>query len=334
MIEDKPGNNGQQDGTHTVEVIPQSVAHTHPVTPDAPPIKDRPLPKRASDQITQADTGKRIQPEGEGSEVKSEVKKITKRELKPFEKQTIRLTILGILVAILTGVILYSQLSEMTHQTEILASQTESAAAGGLLDQMNTRKQLQIAQVQANAAQDSVRATQGQMRQEQRAWLAITPQKPNYSMEASNDPPPTPWPPISTDVNIKNTGRTPALHLTGWARLQRTWLTGSIGQDKPDFSKGAKRQTTPIDIPILNADETAVIRLYGPRYHWPDEMKDEHWINGEIDYCDVYNEQHFVNFCFELLATGNPVGLSQYISCNGTNSNRIDDTNSHRKCHE
>ena len=81
---------------------------------------------------------------------------------------------IGIGLAAITATLFYVQLNEMASQTQILASQNESAAAGGLFDQMNTRRQLAIAQQQAKAAQDSAKAIQQQTEIGARPWLEIS----------------------------------------------------------------------------------------------------------------------------------------------------------------
>src|SRR5580700_1777464 len=94
-----------------------------------------------------------------------------------------KIAIIGLGIAIITAALFYVQLNEMTKQTQILASQSESATAGSLMDEMNTRKQLAIAQQQAveegkqsMAAEDSVKAIRAQMRQDQRPMLTVTPE--------------------------------------------------------------------------------------------------------------------------------------------------------------
>jgi hypothetical protein len=109
-------------------------------------------------------------------------------DLEPFEEQTLALAresltiskgtfgiaILGFLAALAAAVFVGVQVFEMTKQTQIFASQTESAAAGSLMDGMNTRKQLAIAQQQAAAAQESAQAIEGQTFQSERPWVAVS----------------------------------------------------------------------------------------------------------------------------------------------------------------
>jgi hypothetical protein len=140
-------------------------------------------------------------------------------DLKPFEKQSLAIArdaldisrktywvaICGFLAALAAAIFVGKQVVLMNDQTQIFASQTESAVAGGLLDQMNTRKQLAIAQQQAGAAQDSVKAIQAQMRQDHRAWIKIPPASPELaiSMDGSGNK-------VFAKLTMVNVGRAPA----------------------------------------------------------------------------------------------------------------------------
>jgi hypothetical protein len=66
--------------------------------------------------------------------------------------------IVGIGLGIVTAAFFYWQLVEMGSQTQILASQSEGANAGALMEEMNTRKQLDIVQQQAAAATKQAKA--------------------------------------------------------------------------------------------------------------------------------------------------------------------------------
>ncbi len=101
-------------------------------------------------------------------------------DLKPFEVQSLAIAteslaisrrtygiaIFGFFAALAAAVFVGTQVYEMTRQTVIMASQSEGANAGALMDEMNTRKQLGVMQeqahadgIQAKAAQESVGAT-------------------------------------------------------------------------------------------------------------------------------------------------------------------------------
>jgi hypothetical protein len=125
-----------------------------------------------------------------------------------------KIAIIGLGIAIITAALFYVQLNEMTKQTQILASQSESATAGSLMDEMNTRKQLAIAQQQAveegkqsKAAEDSVKAIRAQMRQDQRPMLTVTPEFNHKELVVGDT--------VGGTVTFQNIGKTPAKNIVG-----------------------------------------------------------------------------------------------------------------------
>jgi hypothetical protein len=99
------------------------------------------------------------------------------------------------------------QVYEMTKQTQIFASQSEGANAGALMDEMNTRRQLDIAQKQAKAAQDSVAAIRAQMRQDQRPLLKPGTSFTHKQLAVGET--------ITGSVTVENVGKTPATQMKG-----------------------------------------------------------------------------------------------------------------------
>lgn len=118
-----------------------------------------------------------------------------------------KIAIIGVGLATITAALFWVQLYEMTKQTQILASQSEGANAGALMDEMNTRKQLDIAQVQAKAAQDSVRTMRQQMLLGQRPWVSITKAAPHqtFVFQVGQS--------IRWDIAYVNSGRSPAIRM-------------------------------------------------------------------------------------------------------------------------
>lgn len=131
-------------------------------------------------------------------------------ELEPFEQQTLAISrktywvaVFAFAAAVIAAAFVGVQVKEMTYQTQIFASQSEGANAGALMDEMNTRKQLAIAQTQAKAAQDSVTVIRQQMRIDQQGWVALDNLYPEVSTEHG------------TQVYgvLKNTGKSPARNI-------------------------------------------------------------------------------------------------------------------------
>lgn len=133
------------------------------------------------------------------------------KRLSNFER---KIALIGIGLAAITAALFYVQLNEMTKQTQILATQSESANAGAMMDEMNTRKQLAIAQQQveaagrqANAAQHSVKAIQNEMEVSERPWIAISDAKIASPISIDREGHAS----TNLNFNISNTGKTPAI---------------------------------------------------------------------------------------------------------------------------
>ncbi len=83
-----------------------------------------------------------------------------------------RLAALGIIVAAITGVFIYSQFRALVDQNQILSSQAISAAASSVIQELNTRKQLKSAQDQIQGTEKTISTMHEQMRLDQRAWVS------------------------------------------------------------------------------------------------------------------------------------------------------------------
>jgi hypothetical protein len=120
--------------------------------------------------------------------------------LNKFERRILFATWAGVAAAAITGVFIYSQFKIMSDQTQILGTQTINGSLDSIEAGRRIEKQLAIAQQQTNAAQDSVKAIQRQMRQDQRAWIDIALGNFQWSLNA----------PVAVPVVITNMGKTPA----------------------------------------------------------------------------------------------------------------------------
>jgi hypothetical protein len=148
------------------------------------------------------------------------------RESLVISKRTFRIAILGFLAAVAAATFVGVQVFEMTKQTQIFASQSESASANGLLDGMNTRKQLDIAEKQAKAAQDSVKAIQRQTIQQERPWIAadvaIVPPLVFDGQGAD----------AGINVTLTNKGHSAALYTSVWSSLVVDGVDDWMGEQK------------------------------------------------------------------------------------------------------
>jgi hypothetical protein len=199
------------------------------------------------------------------------------------------------------------------------------------------------AKASAKSAQGAVTLARESTNLEERAWLAITPVKlsfPSYENRGMRDPTP-----VEVDIKIENTGKTPAEILHGKTRLQ------IIPADPPkllqhyklpsfDYSpldRGAGNSKT-VDTPILppNASITIALTDNISRGDFLDYWPYKTAIYGELRYCDVFNEQHWINFCLEYRGgtESTPPDLSQFTSCKGVppRKNGMDTTTVHEEC--
>jgi len=237
-------------------------------------------------------------------------------DLEPFEEQTLALTrdsldisratfriaIFGFLAALAAAVFVGVQVYEMTKQTQIFASQSEGANAGALMDEMNTRKQLAIAQTQANAAQiqakaaqDSVKAIQRQIRLDHRASIVVKvsgPEPRTFNLGA----------PIVIPLDVSNIGKSTAKLIKSTVNTYILDITVDLGKTpnswQGNFGSGVifpgDKRFIPSElfnegkIPVFLSDEInekinsgkAVVLTF-----------------GRIDYRDLFGKR-WTQFCF------------------------------------
>jgi hypothetical protein len=139
-------------------------------------------------------------------------------ELKPFEEQslviarsTLHVAIFALIAAILGAGFVWMQMRIAFEQTRIMADQSISSSVAGALSAVQTQGQLNAlikqsdsAQRQAKAAEDSVNATNKQMREDQRAWIK-TSLDPTMTFTENQ--------PFITQLHFENIGKTSARNI-------------------------------------------------------------------------------------------------------------------------
>ena len=235
-------------------------------------------------------------------------------DLKPFEVQTLTIsretlaisrrtywiTIFAFLAAAAAAVFVGVQVFEMTKQTQILASQSEGANAGALMDEMNTRKQLGIlqqqavsAQLQAKAAQDSVRAIQRQMRLDHRASIVVKISEPRKFTLGE---------PIVIPLDVSNIGKSTAKNIHGTAVTYLLDISADLGPTpeswqgkfEPGVIFPGDRRTIPSE--MFNKDKTPVL-LTAETSEQINGGKAVLLTFGRIDYEDLFGKG-WTQFCF------------------------------------
>jgi hypothetical protein len=181
--------------------------------------------------------------------------------------------------------------------------------------------------------------TVGQFHLDQRAWLQIDPQSPQ-DMQPEG---------FRTDkmiiVEVKNTGKTPALHIHGHMKFQDIKDTYPYPSSKADRGLDFSYSDQPtygqaiVSIPTLHPNGSFHQVVKGAHTQ---EAHIGIFVHGEVRYCDIFNEEHWAKFCFQWVPADHPQ-LSEYRACDkiltvgGVNlapRNAIDEPNSPRQCKE
>ena len=222
MIEETSSNQDQQKDSKPTEIVAEPVVEPTASTTTTPNIQPRSFPDHASGQEADKSTDRNEQHSQKEGE-----KSVTN-----FER---KVAIIGIGLAVITATLFYVQLRVMTSQTQILASQSEGANAGALMDEMNTRTQLGIVQEQVGAAQKQANAAvreasvmQKQFEAADRPWIAVdvSINSPlTYDKNGAH---------IGFDISPKNIGRSTAQNIAVQVGLK----TSTMGDD---LSKIVKR---------------------------------------------------------------------------------------------
>jgi hypothetical protein len=214
-------------------------------------------------------------------------------ELKPFEKQTVELarqtfnlaqrqaslTVWAVIVAAIAALFVAIQISEMSDANKILASQSESIAAGAAIDEMNTRTQLGVVQKLVEAAQGQVKISAKVFESSERPYIgvddvAIAKDRPNKKM--------------TVEIHVKNFGTNPAEKAT----IKSEWFQDGV-QLPIRFDEVPDRQgllfpgnMRSLNVAFANVDMDA---LESGKSKWSFEVHSTYrWTNKEYRYCEEW----------------------------------------------
>jgi hypothetical protein len=232
-------------------------------------------------------------------------------DLEPFEQQSLDISrrtywvaFLGLWFALAAAVFVGVQDFEMTKQTQILASQSEGANAGALMDEMNTRRQLDIAQKQMEALQNQVATMHHNFAVEQQPFIWFT------------DEPAT----ISWDSNKKAVGWTS--HITNFGKSPAGYHIDKVLEVGPDaMQEMAKYKMEPINkmTPFLNvlpqgkSDYFTSWNYTTTEQFYLDAMKHDAWVVmfGTLASYDLSGKLHLKDFCAIHYINGS-IGVCDY----------------------
>jgi len=221
--------------------------------------------------------------------------------LKKIERHTLIIAWAGLIVASITGVVFYCQLREMSRQTKILSDQAKQGAADSIVSEGHTREQLRIANAQADAAQNGVKAIQRQMRQDQRAWITIS-----FGKVTGGE-----GHPVSLPVVITNTGKTAAKkYVVKFVvrRVENTRLSGEsliFSYPKPYMrdSGGFILPAVPATVVLNEVEESADNKSVVPHllshqeYARLEDGTDFVIFFAMASYYDIFGTPHWIKTC-------------------------------------
>ncbi|MGD0921998.1 MAG: hypothetical protein ABSA70_09575 [Terriglobia bacterium] len=234
MIEERSSDQAQKSDEQSPPVIGQSKASECAASPLPVPAENTPsLPNNGRPAYNSEKT------DNYAKEALQEFSAGVSEDssMKPYEKRMFWMTVVGIAVGILTAVFFCSQLLEMRTQTALIVQQSQIENAGASHRTAETFRQLNIAQKQAQAAQDSLATIREQMRLDQRAWVGLVHTETMGGKQSEDRST------FSYDyvrVSFRNSGKTPALNVS----VQRIMTGGKAGimiggkpEKIPDFDE-------------------------------------------------------------------------------------------------
>jgi hypothetical protein len=299
--------NSSQDNRQIASPNPEGITQRH-----APP-REIPTPEsvvgaQQTDVRPTADAPKRLRAIAAGT---------IENDLSKFERRILSATWAGVAAAAITGFVIYSQFRVMTDQTQILGAQTTSAVADSIESGRRVEKQLAIAQQQASAAQDSVKAIRRQMQQDQRAWINVSSGNVNF---AENQP-------ITIPVISTNSGKTPAREFVADFIVKLVQIEKSPILDFHHVavvreSSGAIFKDQQFAFPAVSLRNIPRSRGAEPHALSKSEFEDLKSgktyivIYGRIAYEDIFKTRHWVHFCSFSSPSGKPVPAKNCTSYN------------------
>jgi hypothetical protein len=235
------------------------------------------------------------------------VRVIEDDDLDAFERKTLKYAKAGFAVGVvtivlagLTALIFYGQFKEAASQTDLLQIAAKQARRGSVAAGLRAQQEIAVLQAQATAAQDSVKAIQRQMRQDQRAWIKMAPNPKDEKLTLTKGIS------VKYPIRVTNIGKTPAknveVHLV--AEILRSTEGASLR-----YKKNHERVVIGILFPsdfddmdafLLNPDKPGISDLPLLQHSQLESLKDGSTylvIFGTAKFVDVFGTHHWVRFC-------------------------------------
>lgn len=232
MVDAGSTEQNQQKNSEATEIRTAPVAQT----PASPAIAPNVEPRALEEQIGGENANNASQNDEQRT---SQDSKMT-----TFERGV---AIVGIGLGMVTAAFFYWQLVEMGCQTQILASQSEGANAGALMDGMNTRKQLAIAQTQATAALDASKTAERALEFQNRPWISLQNFRPTQGERVPDRNAPNEW---RVTYDVVNTGYSPAVRVVvqGFVTINKG-IYATFQREAP--CREADRESADLKMPSL-----------------------------------------------------------------------------------
>ena len=226
------------------------------------------------------------------------------RDMLRTSKFTYRVAVFAFIAAAAAAVFMGVQVKIMSEQTRILAAQMESGAGDAAIQEMHTRRQLDIAQKQADALQGQLFTMRGNFRKEEAPFLWITNQGMVLDWNADTNQ-------GSWTLFFSNYGKSPAKYI-----IDRTMVVGqnalsvALAHEMPQLSC----KFTQSSLPQGKIDYFTSFTKGTTKAQWDDAMKHDGWIVtvGTFVYCDQSGDIYTTDFCQKHNAN-NSVGNCQYV---------------------
>ncbi len=238
------------------------------------------------------------------------VKVVDDGSLTAFESKAVRFGWAGVAVAFFTlgaavaaGWSAFQQFKEAAAQTELLSRSARQARSDSNQSSVVTAKQLAALQEQVTAAQGSQKVLEGQLREQQhalevdqRAWLGVSGPVVSF-------PPDKPW---SGRVDVSNTGKSPAINMTGrlgWKSvLQGATFTRKDITENEMVTSSQHAVIYPGEHIPVTTENTVVNKRQPEAAAFIGSSVLVPYVFGEIGYNDIFRKPHWLHFCFRLNA--------------------------------
>jgi len=226
-----------------------------------------------------------------------------------YKDKSVALARLSLIALVFYATLVYLQLRTMIDAT----SATEHAVQEARLARQETEKSLNTAIEQFHL--------------DQRAWIQIEATPLQFPKPPIN---PGALYAITGYLRIKNTGKTPASRVSGKIRVESVYET-----NEANLSLDVKQDIANVALPFLQPNDLSRIHI-GEQLDGRKVFEISRYdtiIFGQLQYCDVFNRQHWIKFCLQYVPSDD-ANMVRYETCHKTaaNWNGLDSVETQLSC--